>query len=145
MDHTAKRRVFSNRFQQAVDALVEKFGQLVADAKVRLGSLFREGDYPHPDELRSKFSFETKVMPLPDGGDFRVALGDEEKERVKRRITTAVEASLQVASRDLWQRLYEAVSHLAERLSAYKVTGVGVEHPFRDTVVTNLVRLVDVL
>ena len=96
-------------------------------------------------ELCSKFSFETKVMPLPDAGDFRVTLGDEEKERIKRQITTAVEASLQVASRDLWQRLYEAVSHLAERLSAYKVTGVGVEHPFRDTVVTNLVRLVDVL
>ena len=88
---------------------------------------------------------ETKVMPLPDAGDFRVTLGDEEKERIKRQITAAVEASLQVASRELWQRLYEAVSHLAERLQAYKVTGEGVEHPFRDSVVTNLVKLVDVL
>jgi hypothetical protein len=145
MDHTAKMRGFSNRFQPAVDALVEKFGQLVADANVRLGSLFREGDYPHPEELRSKFSFETKVMPLPDAGDFRVALGDEEKERVKRQITAAVEASLQVASRDLWQRLYEAVTHMAERLGAYRATGDGVEHPFRDSLVTNLVKLVDVL
>jgi hypothetical protein len=34
---------------------------------------------------------------------------------------------------------------MAERLSAYKVGEKGVEHPFRDTVVTNLVRLVDVL
>jgi hypothetical protein len=39
----------------------------------------------------------------------------------------------------------EAVSHLAERLQAYKVTGEGVEHPFRDSVVRNLVKLVDVL
>jgi hypothetical protein len=84
-------------------------------------------------------------MPLPDAGDFRVTLGEEEKERIKRQITAAVEASLQVASRDLWQRLYEAVSHLAERLQAYKVTEEGVEHPFRDSVVTNLVKLVDVL
>ena len=145
MDHAAKMRAFSNRFQPAVDALIEKFGQLVADAKVRLGSLFREGDYPHPEELRSKFSFETKVLPLPDAGDFRVALGDEEKERVKRQITAAVEASLQVASRDLWQRLYEAVTHMAERLGAYRATGEGVEHPFRDSLVTNLVKLVDVL
>ena len=49
-------------------------------------------------------------MPLPDAGDFRVTLGDEEKERIKRQITAAVEAALQVASRELWQRLYEAVS-----------------------------------
>ncbi len=49
------------------------------------------------------------------------------------------------ASRELWQRLYEAISHRVERLQAYKVTRVGVEHPFRDSVVTNLVKLVDVL
>jgi hypothetical protein len=145
MDHTEKMRALSNRFTPAVETLVHQFGQLVEEAKVRLGGLFRPGDYPASDELRSKFSFETRVMPLPDAGDFRVALGEEEKERIKRQITAAVEASLQVASRELWQRLYEAVSHMAERLGAYKVTEDGVEHPFRDSVVTNLVKLVDML
>jgi len=145
MDHTEKMRELSNRFSPAVEALAREFGKLVEEAKVRLGGLFRSEDYPAPEELRSKFSFETKVMPLPDAGDFRVSLGDEEKERIKRQITTAVEASLQVASRDLWLRLYEAVTHLAERLQAYQVTEEGVEHPFRDSVVTNLVKLVDIL
>ena len=132
MDHTVKMRALANQFTPAVDALAREFGTLVEQAKVRLGGLFRPEDYPAPDELRSKFSFETKVMPLPDAGDFRVTLGEEEKERIKRRITANVEASLQVAGRDLWQRLYEAVSHLAERLQAYKVTEEGVEHAFRD-------------
>ena len=145
MDHTERMRQLSNQFTPAIDTLTQQFGRLVEEARVRLGGLFRSEDYPAPEELRSKFSFETKVMPLPDAGDFRVTLGDEEKERIKRQITATVEASLQVASRELWQRLYEAVSHLAERLSAYKVTGTGVEHPFRDSVVTNLVKLVDVL
>jgi len=145
LEHTQKMRELSARFTPAVDALALQFGQLVKEASVRLGGLFRPGDYPAPDELRSKFSFETKVMPLPDAGDFRVTLGEEEKGRIKRQITAAVEASLQVASRDLWQRLYEAVSHLADRLSTYQVTEEGVEHPFRDSVVTNLVKLVDVL
>ena len=43
------------------------------------------------------------------------------------------------------QRLYEAVKRLVDRLAAYKVTAGGVEHPFRDAVVTNLVKLVDIL
>jgi len=145
MDHTEKMRGLASQFTPAVEALGRQFGQLVEEARVRLGGLFRPEDYPPPEELCSKFSFETKVMPLPDAGDFRVTLGDEEKERIKRQITAAVEASLQVGSRELWQRLYEAVSHLAERLQAYKVTGDGIEHPFRDSVVTNLVKLVDVL
>jgi hypothetical protein len=145
MDHTEKMRELSNQFTPAVETLGRQFGQLMEEAKVRLGGLFRSEDYPAPQELCSKFSFETRVMPLPDAGDFRVTLGDEEKERIKRQIAAAVEASLQVASRELWQRLYEAVSHLAERLQAYKVTEEGVEHPFRDSLVTNLVKLVDVL
>jgi hypothetical protein len=138
-------RGLSNRFSAAVDDLARQFRTLVVQAKTRLGGLFRESDYPTPDELRAKFSFDTKVLPLPDAGDFRVALGDEEKDRIKRQITAAMEASLQVGTRELWFRLYEAVQHLADRLTAYKVTGEGIEHPFRDTVVSNLVRLVDVL
>lgn len=126
MDHVAKMRGLSHRFSAAVDDLARQFRTT-------------------PDELRAKFSFETKVLPLPDAGDFSVALGNEEKDRIKRQITAAVEASLQVGTRELWFRLYEAVQHLADRLTAYKVTGEGVEHPFRDTVVTNLVKLVDVL
>lgn len=145
MDHTEKMRALSERFTAAVEALVNRFSQLFDEAKVRLGGLLRPGDFPGADELRSKYSFETKVMPLPDANDFRVTLGDEEKNRIKRQIRASVEASLQVASRDLWQRLYEGVSHLAERLQAYKVTEEGVEHPFRDSIVTNLVKLVDIL
>lgn len=145
IDHVDKMRSLSNRFTAAVDGLSRQFLILIDQAKTRLGGLFRERDYPTPDELRAKFSFETKVMPLPEAGDFRVALGDEEKDRIKRQITAAVEASLKVGSRELWFRLYEAVQHMADRLTAYKVTGNGVEHPFRDTVVTNLVKLVDVL
>ena len=145
MDHTDRMRALSNRFATAVDSLAQQFSQLVDQARLRLGSLFRQEDYPLPAELRAKFDFETKVMPLPDAGDFRVTLGDAEKERIKRQITASVEASLQVGSRELWQRLYEAVTHMAERLAAYKVTEEGVEHPFRDSIVTNLVRLVDVL
>ncbi len=145
MDHVQKMRALSMRFTGAVDVLARQFLALIDQAKARLGGLFRAEDYPPPDELRAKFSFETRVMPLPDAGDFRVTLGGEEQERIRRQITAAVEASLQVGSRELWYRLYEAVQHMADRLSAYKVTGEGVEHPFRDTVVTNLVKLVDVL
>jgi len=41
--------------------------------------------------------------------------------------------------------MYEGVSHMAERLSAYKASEQGVEHPFRDSIVTNLVKLVGVM
>ena len=67
MDHTKKMRELANQFTPAVEALGCQFGQLVEEAKVRLGSLFRSEDYPAPEELFSEFSFEARVMPLPDG------------------------------------------------------------------------------
>jgi hypothetical protein len=145
LDHTRKMHAHQQRFTNAVDDLCAQFESLVREARGRLGGLFRNEDYPATEELRNKFSFDTKVRPLPDAVDFRVTLGDEEKQRIKRQITIDIEASLQVGARELWHRLYEAVQHMADRLSAYKVTKEGVEHPFRDTVVTNLVKLVDVL
>jgi hypothetical protein len=145
MDHREKMRSLASRFYSSADSLYGQFEELVNQARQRLGGLFRQEDYPTLGELRSKYSFETKIMPLPDAGDFRVTLGDEEKARIKRQITLDVEASLRIGSRELWHRLYEAVEHMSNRLSAYKVTDDGVEHPFRDTVVTNLVKLIDVL
>jgi hypothetical protein len=145
MEHAEKLRDYSRQFMAAVEVFAAQFDQLVLESRSRLGGLFRAEDYPRPRDIRDKFAFETKVMPLPDANDFRVTLGDEEKDRIKRQIAASVEASLTVASRDLWQRMYEAVSHLAERLTAYKVTDQGVERPFRDSIVTNLIKLVDVM
>jgi hypothetical protein len=145
MDHVEKTHRLSQHFTAAVDGLERQFSVLVDQARTRLGSLFRQQDYPTVNELRDKFSFETRVMPLPEAADFRVSLGEEEKTRIRRQITASVEASLQVGSRELWYRLYDGVRHMAQRLSAYKVGDQGVEHPFRDSVVGNLVKLVDVL
>lgn len=145
IEHTEKLHEYSRQFLAAVDLFAAQFDQLVLESRARLGGLFRAEDYPSSKEIRDKFSFETNVMPLPDANDFRVSLGDEEKDRIKRQITASAEASLTIASRELWQRMYEAVSHMAERLSLYKTGGEGVEHPFRDSIVTNLVKLVDVM
>jgi hypothetical protein len=145
LDHTEKLREYSRQFLAAVEVFAAQFDQLVLDSRARLGGLFRPEDYPNSKEIRDKFAFETKVMPLPDANDFRVSLGDEEKDRIKRQITASVQASLTVASQELWQRMYEAVSHMAERLAAYKTSAEGVEHPFRDSIVTKLVKLVDVM
>jgi len=145
LEHAEKLRGYSRKFTASVESFAAQFDQLVIKSRARLGGLFRPEDYPTSKEIRDKFGFETKVMPLPDAGDFRVSLGDEEKDRVKRQITASVEASLTAASRELWRRMYEAVSHMAERLTAYEETEQGVANPFRDSIVTNLVKLVDVL
>ena len=84
----------------AAKAAQEEARKKAEEARVRLGGLFRSEDYPAPEELRSKFSFETKVMPGRMLATSESHWAMKRKERIKRQMTAAVEASLQVASRD---------------------------------------------
>ena len=51
------------------------------ESRSRLGGLFLVEDYPTSKEIRDNWR-STKVMPLPDADDFRVSLGDEERDRM---------------------------------------------------------------
>ena len=77
LEHAEKLREYSRKFTAAIDVFAAQFDQLVIESRSRLGSLFRPEDYPTSKEIRDKFAFETEVMPLPDGDDFRVNLGDD--------------------------------------------------------------------
>ena len=68
MEHRERICSLSGRFYSAAEDLYRQFKELVDQARNRLGGLFRQEDYPSLDELRSKYSFETKIMPLPEAG-----------------------------------------------------------------------------
>jgi len=156
MDHRATMRLRQDEFNSAVGRLLDRFEKLVK-AQSRLGTLFKVADYPgmrddggalrfaSPDELRNRFSFVTSVFPLSDADDFRVSIGDEERERVKRQISDSIQAALRVGTRELWQRLYKAVSHMSERMNEYNNAGDGKRPRLYDSMITNIVEIVDVL
>jgi hypothetical protein len=160
MEHAEKMRRHLARFDPAVSRFESGFAVLVEDQSrehSRLGTLFNVADYPgmrlengkpilySSQELRSKFSFETKVLPLPDASDFRVSLGEEDRQRIKRQIEASLTASLQVGTRELWQRLYKVVRHISDRLTEYNAAEEGKGRKLYDAWVSNIVEIVDVL
>lgn len=156
MDHTTTMRLHAGEFNAAVSRLAARFEVLVTNQS-RLGTLFKVEDYPGmrsegeklrftvPEELRSRFSFETKVLPLPDADDFRVSIGDQDRERIKRQIAESIQASLRVGTRELWQRLYKVVSHMSQRMTEYNTAQDGSKPRLYDSMITNIVEIVDVL
>ena len=156
MDHTTAMRGYAAEFKAAVESFLARFEDLVTNQS-RLGTLFKLGDYPgmrdeggrlrfaFPDELKGRFSFETTVLPLPDANDFRVSIGDEDRERIRRQIAESIQASLRVGTRELWQRLYKVVSHMSARMSEYNSADEGKKPKLYDSMITNIVEIVDVL
>jgi hypothetical protein len=156
MDHTATMRGHAAELKAVVSRLEVRFEDLVR-SQSRLGTLFKVEDYPgmrdengvlrftFPAELRERFLLETKVLPLPDVEDFRVSMGDQDRERIKRQIADSIQASLRVGTRELWQRLYKVVAHMSQRMTEYNAAEDEQKPRLYDSMITNIVEIVDVL
>jgi hypothetical protein len=129
--YSAEMRKHRAFFEDAVSRFVASYPTLVEDARERLNGLFRQEDYPR--YVSDKFNFKEDISPIPVGADFRVQLNGEDLQRVQEEIEHRTAAVMKTAHQDLYKRLIEAVSRMAERL-----TSDGV---FRDTLVSNLQEL----
>lgn len=129
-------------FEREVSVFVASYADYVDDAKARLNGLFDGADYPSAWELRRRFGFDPMTMPVPRAADFRVDLGSDEETRIRAEIEGRVNAAIDGAVRDTWNRVHDVVSKMAERLRAYTGTKEGA---FRDTLVENVRDLVELL
>lgn len=126
-------------------AFLPLYPALKEEAKLRMGSLYKEEDYPSIDAIATKFGVDVIVSPIPAGEDFRVDLGAAELKRVRTQLEEQSKAVIEEAIKSVWGRLQKVVQHAAERLKAYQEVDGKVEHSFRDTVVTNISELLDVI
>jgi hypothetical protein len=127
-------------WQTLVNLFTSNYAALKLDAKQSLGPLYREEDYPHERDIASKFKMDMAVFPVPTT-DFRVSIGDEELTRIQRDVEERVQNASASAMKDVWQRLYDRVAHLTERL-------VKIDDPksrFHDTTIEHLRDLCELL
>ena len=141
------------RYTGTLDRLIERMrterSRFIADydnqvrrAKLDLGRLFSEDDYPSREELLGRFSARYRIVPVPDSGHFLAELANGESDRVRRDIQKDVTQRLNGALADLYRRLGEAVGHVCERLTEDEN---GKPKVFRDSLIENLRELVDIV
>lgn len=129
MTYAEHMRTYKQEFDQAASEFVHDYANQKNKARLLLGQLYHEEDYPV--DVADKFSFRWTVLPLPDAGDFRVHLTTDEIDLIKSQITEDVQAATAGAMREVWQRLYKHVSKMAERLAIPDAV-------FRNSLVENL-------
>lgn len=138
LEYTQRMRQAFAQIDSALTDFLNDYPTLKANAQRLLNGLYNEDDYPTVAELRAKFSHDIRIMPLPDAADFRVALGDEDVSEIKSAIERDVNASVQGAMANLYERLHVAVGRMVERLSTTDAV-------FRDSLVLNIRELCDIL
>lgn len=118
-----------SEWQSLVQDFINNYDGLRMDAQRILGSLYDPTDYPMSSEIRHKFSIDMAVFPVPST-DFRVSIGSEELSRIQQDVERRVADAQGKAMADVWQRLYDRVKHMAEKLADPKAI-------FRDSMIEN--------
>lgn len=126
------------KYNRAIDEFVADMPNLIEQARIMLGDLYIESEYPTGESLRSKFGVEVEVYPLPDAGDFRVHLTDDHVSAIRKQIEASAQKAAAVAMRDCYERLHGVVAKMADSLS-------DPDKKFRDSLVGNLREVCEVL
>lgn len=111
---------YKQTFNDAVRDFLAKYPQLVQDARVRLGTLYRPEDYPAAHELRALFDIELKIMPMPNAADFRIDIAQEVQDEIRAEITQTIAARQADAVKDCWARMREVIGRIVDQCSKEK-------------------------
>lgn len=130
-------RTKKGEWETLVMTFTQNYADYIDDAKRTLGSLFSIDDYPHPDNIERKFKMDLAVFPVPST-DFRVQLGSAELDRIRMDVERRVQEASASAMKVVWQRLFDKVKHIQERLADPAAI-------FRDTMLDNARELCELL
>ncbi len=111
-------RDINQEIEIALDNFCSNYEMSKEVAKNRLGSLFNPSEYPSTDEVRSKFGIDVFFNPIPTKDDIRIEASKEQIEEIKKRVEENSEKSLKSAMKHTWDRVFQALERLKERMSA---------------------------
>lgn len=137
LQFTRKFRSDRSDYFSLVDDFAAQYPALKAKAQHDLGPLYCESDYPSEDVIRDKFYMDIQFFPVPSS-DFRVQIASDELMRIRLDVEQQVKDAQAVAMKDLWNRVYAKVEHIAQKLADPKAI-------FRDSMIDNAKDLCDLL
>lgn len=88
-----------------------------ADYHTALGRMYDPSDYPETSEVREKFGCSLVFSPIPEAGDFRLDVAEEELAEVRSGYEKDFNNRLATAMRTPWERLHKQVTSMVEKLS----------------------------
>ena len=124
-------------FERLCDVFFDSYPDLVRDAQTNLGSLYDADDYPPLDEVRQKFGFRLAIDPIPSAGDFRLDVGNEELEELKKAYESKFDERVSEAMSTAWERLHDVLTKTSEKLADCEGDDASAKKRYHDTLITN--------
>ena len=136
--YSRKIKGFKLEFESHVKDLTVRWPSIIKSSQARLGPAFNKADYPNESHLEKMCSFEIHFKPVPQDDHFILKVESETLKEIKQDFKIEEENNLKIISQNLWERLYELVQRMAERLSEQ-------DPRIYKTLISNIEELVDIL
>lgn len=129
----ARRDYFNNE----VAKFIADYPRLLAEAPLRLGSLYNSDDFPSVEEVQAKFAFNLVFSPVPEAGDFRLDVGAHEVAELKAQYDRAYDVRVGDAMKTAWDKLHAMLSGMSAKLTEEEGGDETKRKLFRSTFLTN--------
>lgn len=117
VEYTTVMAQKKQQMQEALAKFIPAYPQLVEEAKKKLGKRFDAREYPNASSIASHFNLSFDFQPIPKGDDFK-GLPQAQLDALAAKINENTRIMAENAMQEVWMRLYDVVSKMAERLSS---------------------------
>lgn len=145
LDYKAQLNTLEQNYNKLVDNFIEVYPNLVSAAAFNLGDLFDRDEYPDAEVVRRKFGFAYYFTPVPMAGDFRVDTSEAALQELKEHYENQYNSRLENAMQDVWQRMFDCLTHMKDRLTDEVVAGDVKKKIFRDSLIENAMELINIM
>lgn len=148
MEFNAKLQQAEDKFYGLVTEFVTVYPSLITAQAMALGDMFNRNDYPQPTDIEHRFRFNVNYMPVPASGDFRVDIGNDAQEELRKKLASLADERVEYAMKDIKQRLSEHLKRMSDRLTVDYINGEAVPRKFHNSLLDgahDLCEMVDAL
>lgn len=109
-------------FERKRDEFIADYPTFILGVSQGLGSTHNPDDYPSVSELAQKFGFRVVFTPVPESGDFRVDVPQEELAVLRSEYDEAFDTRLAEAMKTPWEQLHKLLTGMSEKLGLEEKT-----------------------
>ena len=129
-------------FMRMKDNFGTAYPNLVSISQQHLGDLHDPNDYPSVDEVMSKFDFRLVFSPVPESGDFRLDIPQQELDAMRTEYDINFTTRVEEAMRAPWGKLHDMLSDMSAKLT--EADG-ETKRRWHDTFITNAQQMCEML
>ena len=116
LDYKTEANRRKAQFDHMVEHFLREYPTLQAQAQQHLGALYNPDDYPSVEAVAEKFGFKMVFTPLPEAGDFRLDVANEDLEELRKQYDNSLNARLNEAMQSQWDKLHDMLTRMSDKL-----------------------------